>query len=204
MRSHGRGIIPMGVVLLAWTSMLAAPAEAAIGRIRQVQGKVQRVDGRALSAGSPVRDGEIVVTGPRSSATVVLQDGVALKIGGSSQLRIGTDANGRVLDLARGSVLSAVKPRSGRSPGLRVRTRSATLGVRGTVFFVEESDSRKETYVCFCDGKIDLSLTGGAPGRQIVSRHHAQKAWIGVGEPEMTNDMHGHTDAEIRALLRLL
>lgn len=126
----------------------AAPALQA-GFVKAVRGSVQLLDAsgapRHAAAGDALAPVDRIVTGPDSSASVVLRDDTTLVVGPSSRLDLkefhfdGTTHEGGILvSLLRGSLRMITGLIGKTNPdAIRVETQTATIGIRGTDFIVE-------------------------------------------------------------------
>jgi ferric-dicitrate binding protein FerR (iron transport regulator) len=119
---------------------LAAPAQA--GSVQSVSGEAYAEGGggrRTLAAGAPVYTRDVVGTGAQSR--------LALRLGGSTTLRLGSQARVRLdkyianaggeLTLQDGAVMVDEEGQRGRN--ISVRSPFALIAVRGTVFFAGPS-----------------------------------------------------------------
>ncbi len=103
---------------------------------------------RRLQVGDRVRSNEELSTGDQSSMGVTLQDGTLVALGPKTTLRLDqfayeprTDAGSMVLSLLKGSMrfVTGAIGKSNRD-SIRITTRTATIGIRGTDFIVEASE----------------------------------------------------------------
>jgi hypothetical protein len=136
--------------------MLAAGAAAAqtvepatkAGTMKLVQGDVRVIDAlgeRLLQPGDTVSPADRLVTGSDGAASMVLRDGTTMMLGPRSRVNLDsfsfnstTNEGNLVVAVLRGSMrmitglISKANPQS-----VLVKTRTATVGVRGTDFIVE-------------------------------------------------------------------
>ena len=125
------------------------PAELQAGFVKSVRGNVQLLSAagtaRTAAAGDALAVVDRIVTGPDSSASVVLRDDTTLVVGPSSRLDLkeyhfdATTHDGSILvSLLRGS-LRMITGLIGKAhpDAIRVETQTATIGIRGTDFIVE-------------------------------------------------------------------
>src|SRR3569832_108579 len=99
---------------------------------------------------SALHSGDTVTTDGDTQLKVILgKKEAALLIKKGSRLSISqTPEKSWTIQLDQGMLLSAVKPHPfSPKSHFRVRTRSASIGVRGTVFFVK-SEPGKDDYLC--------------------------------------------------------
>lgn len=173
-----------------------------------VSGDVRAESGGSSGAAQPAMrlpEGARVRTGPGSFVTLRLPDGSLCTLPSNSTVRLVRffDAAGRaaaLLDLQAGEVESRVPPRavpSGQDT-FRVRTRMATVGVRGTHFRVNLADGRRVA-VSVLESRIvvrtatqpDLLLSAPqgvvideGPQGGVVQELLPAPAWIDAGLPQ--------------------
>jgi hypothetical protein len=132
------------------TASAAAPvAEPQAGFMKSVRGSVQLLSAagapRDAKPGDALSAVDRIVTGPDSSAAVVLRDDTTLVVGPSSRLDLKefhfnatTHEGGVLVSLLRGS-MRMITGLIGKtnSDAIRVETQTATIGIRGTDFIVQ-------------------------------------------------------------------
>jgi len=118
---------------------------------------------RPLATGNPVYQNEIVLTGPAARAELRLSDGASLVLGEKSEVRLDEfifDKDGSAtLNLVTGALrfISGAKGHPGK---LTIKTAVATIGVRGTDFWVGPIDG---VYgVLLLNGNVEVSNAGGS------------------------------------------
>ncbi len=149
------GLALCGAAVLAHAqSSSSAPAamptpEPQAGFVKAVRGNVQLLSAagtsRAASAGDALAAVDRIVTGPDSSASVVLRDDTTLVVGPSSRLDLKefhfnstTHEGGVLVSLLRGSMRMITGLIGKTNPdAIRVETQTATIGIRGTDFIVQ-------------------------------------------------------------------
>lgn len=141
---------------IAAVAQAQAPSPAAVagpemqaGFVKSVRGDVQLLStsgtARSASAGDALASVDRIVTGPASSASVVLRDDTTLVVGPSSRLDLKefhfnatTHEGGMLISLLRGSMRMITGLIGKRNPeAVRVETQTATIGIRGTDFIVQ-------------------------------------------------------------------
>ncbi|MGJ7614995.1 MULTISPECIES: FecR family protein [unclassified Variovorax] len=127
----------------------AAKADIQAGFVKSVRGNVQLLNGsgatRPANPGDAIGAVDRIVTGPDSSASVVLRDDTTLVVGPSSRLDLKefhfdgtTHEGGMLLSLLRGSMRMITGLIGKTNPdAVRVETQTATIGIRGTDFIVQ-------------------------------------------------------------------
>jgi hypothetical protein len=144
------GAVALAHAQAALTAPIAAPvAEPQAGFVKSVRGNVQLLSSagtpRAAAAGDALTAVDRIVTGPDSSAAVVLRDDTTLVVGPSSRLDLKefhfnatTHEGGVLVSLLRGSMRMITGLIGKTNPdAIRVETQTATIGIRGTDFIVQ-------------------------------------------------------------------
>lgn len=178
--------------------MIAVPASAAkkpVTLIQELSGGTLQADGKYLVKGDKLPSGKTATL--QRGATLVLDSGRAkLLIKGPAVFSTTQDD----VDLQTGGVLAHVE--QGRR--YSVRTPAAALAVRGTTFFAETRGSY-ETYLCLCDGILEVTSDKLGYRTAVTSQHeHTPRLFkmSGASGEQKKAEMSGHTDAEIEALGR--
>lgn len=136
---------------------------------------------RDAKIGDKLEKGMILRTLPDGKALVIYDNGDQINLGSGSSYKIdwngsGEKAKSPELELKYGSIRAVISKQGPRN-GLRLKTRSATMGVRGTDFSVSDN---------VADGATKLSVIRG---EVLIKR---------VGEVKETPVKNGKT-AEVRA-----
>lgn len=107
--------------------------------------------------------GSIVRTLPGAHARIVYENGDQFYVGPGTSYRItwndqtDLDANIQLLYGRLRGVISKEGPRK----ELKIRTKAATLGVRGTDFFIEDNGEKKGTEISVLRGAVEVTPTSG-------------------------------------------
>ena len=127
----------------------AAAPERQAGFVKSVRGDVKLLSAAATARnavpGDALASVDRIVTGPDSSAAVVLRDDTTLVVGPSSRLDLKqfhfdatTHEGGLLVSLLRGSMRMITGLIGKTNPdAVRVETQTATIGIRGTDFIVQ-------------------------------------------------------------------
>ena len=99
------------------------------------------------------------------------------------------------LRLLTGALLSV-----SRSTPMRVSTRNATIGIRGTGFYIEAEP--EQTYFCTCYGVIEVASTVDPTSAEtIAATHHDRPVYVvndgGSGKNIRSAPFLNHTDQEL-------
>jgi hypothetical protein len=160
------------------------------------------VNGQAADAGTRIRAGDRVETG--SGAQLVFVVGAdAFMLRENSRLEL--SGTGFALSAARlvtGALLSVF----GKGTPRRVRTPTATIGIRGTGLYVEAQPGL--SYVCTCYGDTEVAAADDpAVAERIVSKHHdAPRYVLGPGAADRIRPAPfiNHTDVELTLIESLV
>lgn len=110
--------------------------------------------------GNRVEQGNIVRTAPGAKARVVFENGDQINVGPATAMRIFWNKDARNattrMDLAYGKVRGIVEKGGPRSH-LQIRTRTATMGVRGTDFFIADGGTDGGTEVSIMRGAVEVT-----------------------------------------------
>lgn len=87
-----------------------------------------------------------------------------------------------------------------RNSNMKVTTSTATVGIRGTGFYIESEPDR--TYFCTCYGVTDVQATDDPSSREtITARHHDRPVYVvrdgGAGNNIRSAPFVNHTDQEL-------
>lgn len=129
------------------------------------------VNGKPVRVGQLISRGDLVETGPGSHVVLVVEkDAFLLR----ENTRIAFDPEDITLRLQvlAGKILSVMA--QGRTR--KVRTPSASLGIRGTGFYIEVEPER--TYLCTCYGTVELGPANHAMRETVTTAHHESPRYI--------------------------
>jgi len=151
-------------LLAAAVAQLAAPAAAReVGRFALVEKEVKSLkpgaaEPVAATAGAAIVLGETESTGPGSAAKMLFGEGALVSLGQNTTFKVSPEA----VDQATGRAVSAFELAAGKArvfvsrfwsgrPDVRVKTRSAVVGIKGSEAIVE----------AFLDGRTTVTLLAG-------------------------------------------
>ena len=94
-----------------------------------------------------------------------------------------------------------------RHSPMQVHTATATIGIRGTGFYVESDP--EQTYFCTCYGTTDVAASADpASNTTVVSYHHDRPLYIVKGQAQGNNIRNApfinHTDQELTLIEALV
>ncbi len=158
---------------VAAATMVGAQTDSGLGTIEFLEGDV-RVNGRLADFGLQVAVGDWIQTGPNAAAEIVFDRANVFRLGPNTVAQLNLGRSRQEVDLKFGSmsaVFDRVRTLSGRGT-FDVRTPTAVAGVRGTSFFFRVIDG-ETTYVCTCNGTLELSPFGKESFLESATRHSA-------------------------------
>jgi len=197
-----RAVLPFFVVFLG----VAAGAHAAsspLGTIVYLEGNVT-VDARSASIGDVVPYGATIRTDAASECDVAFREKNIVRLGELTTL-VFNPGNLQVgSSLERGSlalVLKNLVNGAAQDHNFYIRTPTTAAGVRGTLFFIRVEDPQT-TYVCTCNGTIQLEDGSKVGERDVRAAHHvAYRIHSEGGSLSATSaPLLYHTDADMEAL----
>ena len=165
-----------------------------------------KVNGQAASISTIIKPNDVIETGPKSEVVFVV-GGHSMIIRENSHLAMEgkEDKDSYLIQglrLFSGKLLTV-----SRSQGTQVRTTTATIGVRGTGYYIEADP--EQTYFCTCYGLTDVESTNDPTSQDTVaSKHHDKPLYILANEPEGKNIRRApfinHTDQELMLIETLV
>lgn len=213
----GRALWPADALAMGWFASGQLPPGQSIYRLT---GDV-RINGVPANRDTPIAPDETIETGSNSELVFVVgKDAFMLREnshvelsalpggggGGGADEDSFTDSILGGLRLLSGRILTVFGERSKEQP-LKMRTATATIGIRSTGVYVESDPGR--SYVCTCYGATELGAIGDPASRErITSAHHDAPRFI-LGEgPEGGRiepaPVFNHTDMELLLLEELV
>jgi FecR protein len=200
------GLIRAGVFLIAVCTIVGARtarAQTAAGTVSSASGGVGIARGGATlpaTPGTPVKQGDKIVSGVEGEAVIILSDGSQLELQPSTTITLDQYTAGGAtptrVSLASGILRSAVHRTSDTPANYQVRTPNAIVTARGTDFYTSYGDKSPQlgnlpgvshyTEVAVLEGTVDLAqaaapdrgvevaqgTTGTVAGDQYPDRHH--------------------------------
>jgi hypothetical protein len=160
------------------------------------------LNGKPAKTGDPVGDTGTIVVGRKGRAVLALAPGSFLVLRPGTHATLGKSERKSVsVQLAAGAIWSFLA----RDSSYEVVSGNAVAGVRGTAFYVDAK--KTETYVCDCDGKIELRAGGtkGLPRNIDSDKAHIGTYVKGKGKAMKAGSASrtGHTDQEREELAKI-
>jgi len=155
--------VPGNLALLAaLIVLLPAAAFAVTGQVVYTEGDVSRQSGAQSQdavIGDAVGAGDVITTGPRSTAVIDLTNGTTLKLREKTTLAIDSIGESTGVTLSSGAVFTTIAHKlTGR---FSVRTQGAIAGVRGTEFFMAYGrtiDAKPDVWLCVNSGAVEVAI----------------------------------------------
>jgi hypothetical protein len=177
--------------------------------IYRLQGQAM-VNDKPASIETPVKPGDTIKTGKDSEMVFVVNTN-AMIVRSNTTLII--EAEKSVASSAASLAISGLRMLSGallsvsRSTPMRVTTRTATIGIRGTGFYIEADP--EQSYFCTCYGVTEAaSVATPKEVETITARQHDRPVYIlnnTNGEKNIRNaPFVNHTDAELTLIETLV
>jgi len=167
--------------------------------VYRVQGRVL-VDGKEANLQTPVTPTSTIET-PANGEIVYVQNQNSYIQRGASRVvleRAPTPEGGFAagLRIVTGALLSVFP----RGAPMQLRTKTATVGIRGTGVYLEADD--EQTYFCTCYGVAEVSANEDPQSKDTVAAsHHDRPLYILAKEPKGRNirkaPFINHTDQEL-------
>ncbi|MEW5733435.1 MAG: FecR domain-containing protein [Thermodesulfobacteriota bacterium] len=194
--------------LLFCAQVNPAHARAPRAVVRIATGQVS-INGKPAFAGDAVTDGALLETGKGSFCVIIFDQKNTIAVSADTRVTLALAGKEKALDIAKGAVASLVRGLARISGGTAyaytVKTPTAICGVRGTAFFVKV-ESPKKTYVCLCNGSLELSAASGGKVEQLTANHH-KAFWVtekGASIIISSALPDFHTDGEMESLATVI
>lgn len=151
----------MKELLISLLFIFAINSYAGLAKISKIHGEVL-VNNQPGKIEQVLNVGDVLVAKTKKSFFVVeYQNGTRFMLKhGVLKIVSLSDLNDTV-ELKKGTIFSRVKKSITGNINFSVKTAKASMGVRGTEFFILEDE--KESYLCVCDGSVEVRKNlGGA------------------------------------------
>jgi len=172
---------------------------------------IYRISGSATVNDKPatlqtkVQPGDTVKTGKDSELVFVVNTNAMILRGGSNVI-IESEKKADSLIVSGLRMLTGALLSVSRNTPMRVRSPTATVGIRGTGFYIEAQED--QTYFCTCYGATEVASNNDPESREnIVAKQHDRPVYIvndgGKGKNIRNAPFINHTDLEL-ALIETL
>ena len=152
------------------------------GHISYLEGSVY-INGAEAETGDSVVKGDLIETETDSLCEIVFNIRNIIRLESDSVFRIGNTMK-MDFSIEKGSiavVADKLERIAGNSERLVIKTPTAVMGVRGTVFYIKV-ESEKSSYVCVCNGTVNTYKGDGKSRRKVTSRHHTASRFVKEGK----------------------
>ncbi|MGJ8668290.1 MAG: hypothetical protein ACSHXK_02270 [Oceanococcus sp.] len=172
--------------------------------IYELEGKVL-INGRSATKSSLIRANDRIETAPGGKIVYAVGNNAYILRERSILEMQGKDLLTQGLRLVSGAMLGVFGK---RQSALVLRSRSATIGIRGTALYNEIFDDR--TYLCTCYGQTRIQALNNPEQREdVFSQHHDAPRWIKQSASNGENliqaaPMINHSDMELVMLEALV
>lgn len=165
-----------------------------------------KVNGNDANMKTIIKPNDTVETGPKSEIIFVVGGSSMIMRENSHLTMEGKEESTSFLiqgfRLLTGKLLSV-----SRSKGTQIRTSTATIGIRGTGYYIEADP--EQTYFCTCYGLTDVESNDDPTSRDTVaSKHHDKPLYILAGQQQGQNIRRAgfinHTDQELMLIETLV
>jgi hypothetical protein len=191
-------------VLVSAFTLLGRGAFAASsqGVITYLEGQVT-IDKVLAAIGDPVPEGSTIKTDKESQCLIVFRNRNIFHLAENTVFVFDPANRQTGSQLRQGSVGFVLKNliASAGTPRFIIRTPTAVAGVRGTSFFIKVEDANN-TYVCLCNGALNLQDSFGLNVQDIEAAHHKELRFTQSGGAVTVSDaaLLYHTDEDMQGL----
>ncbi len=172
---------------------------AKVPTVTYLEGTVT-IDGSPAGIGDTVPLGSVVATSAASLVDIEFNARNAVRLSENTTLVFNPRNFQSGSELRQGALTLVLKQlsRGAGGEGFLVRTPSAVAGVRGTSFFMKV-ESPTSTYVCACNGAVQVLGADGSLLKDLVGSHHRGARIQQAGAtPQLTDaPLLYHTDADL-------
>lgn len=182
------------LIQLLGAGMLGAAAPASLAQVANIFGtkparlppgqSVYRISGSATVNGMPaslntkINPGDYVKTGKDSEIVFVI-NAQAIILRGNSNVVLEAEKKADSLIVSGLRMLTGAMLSVSRDQPMRLRTPTATIGIRGTGFYVEAES--EQTYFCTCYGVTEVASAADPEKREIITATmHDRPVYVGI------------------------
>jgi len=118
--------------------------------------------------------GDSIETMINSSCDIIINEKNILRLKPDSKLTLKISDNESVLQLDKGWLAGVTRRQFSRQGKFYIQTPALTAAVKGTSFCLKVVNE-KSTYVCICNGSIELTGKGSSNSETLAAAHHAAR-----------------------------
>jgi ferric-dicitrate binding protein FerR (iron transport regulator) len=164
----------LGAAERTWASGAGeGPGGPVRGSIVYLEGEVT-LDGGPCAIGQAVETGATMRTGPASACEIVFGTGNVMRLREKTTAVFDLEPSTLGVRMPTGSLAAVFNKVKALGGSFRVTTSAAVAGVRGTAFFVQVEDESR-TYVCACNGAVDVASKGARNATLASTNHDARR-----------------------------
>jgi hypothetical protein len=167
------------LVSMLFSTLAFSAGFAPVANVVKIKGTAF-INKEKIKVGAEIATGmEISIPNKTDFIEVKFQNGHIIRMAGAKVIVEDITPKSTLFSLVKGKIFSFVKPLT-TGETFVIKTNRASMGVRGTKFFIDES--QKETYLCVCDGTVvaktpneeiavekdkDLFVSGSKPSKLV-------------------------------------
>ncbi len=142
--------------------LLSNPSKKSAGKEVKYEGLYYT--SKKVRPGTKIRNGDILRTGNKSKVRVVFKNGDQFNVGAGTAYKIEWKKSAfkkkesSVVNLIYGSVRGIISPKGPRNK-LKIKTRNAVMGVRGTDFHFSQNGTSGNSHISVIRGKVEVTST---------------------------------------------
>ncbi|MCC6807916.1 MAG: FecR domain-containing protein [Deltaproteobacteria bacterium] len=176
-------------------------------RVLKLKGQAT-VDGAEAYEGMAITDKSVIETKAASQLVFTMFSGSVIAVRENAKVEIANNPDWKkakkrewTMKMVAGAIWSFLP----KGSSYEVATPNAVAGARGTIFYVQAT-APDDSYVCDCDGDIELTVAGKKKNMKSKMQHvaHLAKGADKKAKSKPTKDMVGHDKAEIAELVALM
>lgn len=178
-------------------------SHAFVALVKRAKGKTFVVrEGKtvALNKGDSLNEGELIQTGKKSFVQIKISKQGIVNVGPESQIRISQmiDKKPRIIGILKGQMRATFEGKRNKSHKLIVKTKSASMGVRGTDFHVIYNKENNITSTISFEGDVELSSKFSMNQKSGDNIFGEDKVFIKPGEFSGVYSKNGYVNEPVR------
>ncbi|NPV00163.1 MAG: hypothetical protein HPY53_02160 [Brevinematales bacterium] len=175
-------------------------AKAGKGVLDTYTGNVT-INGKPAQVGMEVADGSEITTAEGAWCDIVFPGKNIFRVYENADVIINLGSPDKQIVLKAGNIANVLYSLKDYKDGFKIETSSSVVIVRGTVFYAA-SESPTNSYICCCNGTIDVVENKGGKVAPMSAAHHMG---LRVSPSGATNaGMDYHTDQDLDEIAKKL
>lgn len=163
------------------------------------------LDGQPATVGAEIGATAKIETAKGARAVITFGPGSAIEVRERSRVELGSSTRRKTSLQLLSGVLWSFLPMG--QADYEVVTTNAVAGVRGTTFYVDARNPT-DTFVCACDGEVEISTDGNLPRNVVSQDEHKSVTIKGKGKKaklaEKKSKPMSHTPEQAAAIKSLI